>query len=42
MLAPEPDDIRSARAGVTAQKNINRKPVTIEVPMLPVLQSIIF
>jgi integrase len=33
--------VRAGWITFTAQKNINRKPVTIEVPMLPVLQSII-
>lgn len=33
--------VRAGWITFTAQKNVNRNPVTIEVPMLPVLQSII-
>jgi hypothetical protein len=33
--------VRGGWITFTAQKNLNRKPITIEVPMLPVLRSII-
>ena len=39
--APTAFGIRGGWITFTAQKNLNRKPITIEVPMLPVLRSII-